>query len=240
MSKLRLLTFTGADDSVDPIDIIKLSKEFPLIEWGILRSIKREGQSRYPSQKWRTELKKTIESDSVDVKLSAHLCGRLARDFIDGNLDSLENDPNTQLSYRRVQVNGFSNYDLHDLHLGGLPEEFNKLEVILQCSNPAAIQRAIGLAANYANMVPFYDPSGGTGIRFHEYPEALKTGRKAGFAGAIGPDNIVEIIDMIKQHSNLDEFWIDGESKYRTDDKFDLNKIKKSIELTLPFVSTTQ
>ena len=33
---LQTVTLTGADDSVNPEDLIAISKEFPFVEWGIL------------------------------------------------------------------------------------------------------------------------------------------------------------------------------------------------------------
>lgn len=45
------VTITGADDDVDPSALEDLSDEFPFVEWGILRSAKREGPD-YMRMKW--------------------------------------------------------------------------------------------------------------------------------------------------------------------------------------------
>ena len=59
--KLDRVTITGADDSVDPLQLRALSLEFPFVEWGILVSHSNTictsyPKPRFPSPKWIADL----------------------------------------------------------------------------------------------------------------------------------------------------------------------------------------
>lgn len=101
--KLTRVTITGADDAVDPAELISVSQQFPFVEWGLLCSLKRDGEPRYPSKQWRHRLASDCERAGVFLKCSDHLCGDLARRAITDQPGLLSG---TTLS-RRVQVNGF-------------------------------------------------------------------------------------------------------------------------------------
>ena len=100
---ITTVTISGADDGVDQAALAQLSKEFPYVEWGILHSASRRGTPRYPSERWLCELIQL--SGYRRLRLSAHLCGTLARDVLRGA-------PGWELpdcrAWQRVQLNGFS------------------------------------------------------------------------------------------------------------------------------------
>lgn len=73
---LHTVTITGADDAVDPRHLFELSREFPYVEWAILRSIGRVGTNRYPSEAWLHELGHEALKHR-DARFAAHLCGEL-------------------------------------------------------------------------------------------------------------------------------------------------------------------
>lgn len=54
---LDKVSITGADDSVNPKDLVELSEEFPFVEWAILLSKSRMRSNRYPSLNWMYDLK---------------------------------------------------------------------------------------------------------------------------------------------------------------------------------------
>ncbi len=71
---LDKVTVTGADDSINPDELEKLSEEFPFTEWAILFSKSQEKSPRFPSKKW---VEKLIARDNIaQMSLSAHLCGK--------------------------------------------------------------------------------------------------------------------------------------------------------------------
>ncbi|MBQ8202441.1 MAG: hypothetical protein IJZ74_11815 [Clostridia bacterium] len=73
------------------------------------------------------------------------------------------------------------------------------------------------------NVQGFQDASGGRGIVNTEWMTP-KT-EFFGYAGGIGPDNVVETVKAIQSVCPSD-FWIDMESSIRTNDKFDVEKCR--------------
>lgn len=77
------------------------------------------------------------------------------------------------------------------------------------------------------------DASGGRGI---DTPiEVLKGNYKVGYAGGMNPDNVGEKLSYLMENVDGD-FWIDMESGVRTDDWFDLDKVRKVLEICMPIV----
>lgn len=70
-----------------------------------------------------------------------------------------------------------------------------------------------------------FDPSGGRGIGGHAWPSPPPATRM-GYAGGIGPDNIEQVLDQV---APLGAAWIDMESGVRTDDRFDLDKVREVL-----------
>jgi hypothetical protein len=224
---LTRVTITGADDGVDPKELVRLSDAYPFVEWGILRSTDREGTARYPSAEWRSTL---WVVHKPNVRFSAHLCGRLSRKAMAGaNTWSGESSRlDCSIQYQRVQLNGFSSYVLPMLLIA---ERHPGTEFILQCSDAAALDRAAKLAAHY-NVTALFDPSGGQGIPFGWIPGYR--GLRLGYAGGINPLNVADVAeDMAKLDRDV---WIDMESGVRTDDRFDLDKVTRVLELAAQFV----
>ncbi len=46
--KIDKVTLTGADDSVRPAELVEISQQYPLVEWGILFSKSQQGTARFP------------------------------------------------------------------------------------------------------------------------------------------------------------------------------------------------
>ena len=92
MNRIDLVTFTGADDSIDPYHLLELSRKYPFIEWGILVSKSSEGRYRFPSYEWIKRLQ--AYAAGGDMNLSMHMCGSWVRDFMKGNPSILCDRPN--------------------------------------------------------------------------------------------------------------------------------------------------
>lgn len=225
--RLTRVTITGADDGVDPKALYELSREFDFVEWGILFSWSRVGTARYPSDEWRKRF--SVPLVGWRPKTALHLCGDPARQALAGN----ENWPDAW-HYDRVQLNGFSKYRLPFLRCA--QEWRAHHEVILQCQTEAALEHAAELARAATNVSALWDISGGRGFLDFDTvcqwpaPQGLRMGR----AGGITPDNVVEILEA--SADNGLETWIDMETGVRTDDRFDLVKVRRVLELAKPFV----
>ena len=211
---LTRVTITGADDAVSPRELCALSEEFPFVEWGILVSGTRQGSPRYPCHVWIEQLADFALDEGMDC--SVHFCGSFAR-----GLMSYGDFPPSWLWFGRVQVNGWS---------GNLNEPF--LDVIrrrpvgwiLQCGDEPGIQDAIELARTFemGRVSALFDASGGRGIEPFQWPVSPRA-LHLGFAGGIGPDNLVEVLRDIGPRDA--PFC------------FDLAKVRAVLEAAKPFVS---
>lgn len=219
---LTRVTITGADDGVDPAHLVALSEEFPFVEWGVLYSNKREGQGRYPSEEWRIEFGLARKKHSLAA--SFHLCGQAARDTLDGSRRwvgmSIGQGP------LRIQLNGYTPIAPHLERLG--PD----IEWILQVRSESALQPAAHDARRLDASVLF-DPSGGRGVEAFSWPRA-PLGMRLGYAGGITPGTVLDVLSAIGPVSH--DFWIDMESGVRSDDQFDLVKVRAVLEATAPLV----
>lgn len=79
--KLNRIILTGADDSIKPADLLAISKEFPMVEWGILFNSGQAGQLLHPSREWvKTFARVAIENN---LQCSMHISGRWAKQIVE-------------------------------------------------------------------------------------------------------------------------------------------------------------
>lgn len=243
--KLEYVTLTGADESVKPQQLLDLSKKYPYVEWAILFSQSKAGVPRYPSYDWVIELAKLNSADPKPMNLSAHLCGAWVDNAMKGNLGFL-NDSLIATAFSRVQLN-----------MGQ-----SRLRSALSCQPlldavKAQSDHRFIFGGNYTNAVsdpdvfwkygfhPLFDASGGRGVEAKEWPKPYdsSSGMRMlhGYAGGLGPDNVVQELERIRLVTDDDGvIWIDMESKLRTktgkQDVFDLSKCEQVLEACRPFV----
>lgn len=95
------VTVTGADDETAAHSLIRLALDFDFVEIGVLHSREEEGKPCYPSEKWRRRLERAARDNKV--RLSAHLRGSFAADYMLGKLPSnFSGVP--AYSYSRIQI----------------------------------------------------------------------------------------------------------------------------------------
>jgi hypothetical protein len=215
--KLKYVTFTGADAFTSVKELQAISKEYPSVEWGILLSKSGMGlKPRYPD---RAVLDAIAGADGL--KLSGHLCGAWMRNMIkSGTLDKDGIGPIWD-KLSRVQLN-FSG-----------AEALASEEIRLQEDKGFILQSGgvpLPLQFNGGKFDVLYDGSGGRGILARDWPYAL-AGKFCGYAGGLNPENISKQLQNITAAAEGAEFWIDFESGVRTDDKFDLTKVRKILEI---------
>lgn len=236
------LTLTGADDLVNQKELGKISKQFPFVEWAILFSDDREGTDRYPTKQWREDFYKAVP----ECNRSAHLCGKevlgrlVAQDA--ALLDELK-------EYQRIQLN-FNATRLDPKLLEGLIKLVNsgictnksgKLINFITQFNQAneSISYLFGQLDGHmiSNHQVLFDGSGGLGKSPETWSAPLMD-KLCGYAGGLGPDNLMAELTKIKKQveesGGIIDFhtWIDMESKIRTDDKFDLEKVLSVATIT--------
>lgn len=218
------VTVTGADDLVDPRELVALSTRFPFVEWGILFSSSRAGQPRYPTEGWIRSLVRTIRHQPVH--LAAHFCGARARDALNGF--ELWND-DLRPAFDRVQLNGYEALtsafcDMVNGVTSGGPE------YILQARTVAGLATALRDRGRITRGSVLVDPSGGRGLDAHAMWAAVEAGDEwIGFAGGITPNNVADVIGFLNERRS-GPFWIDMESGVRTDGLFDLGLVVEVLE----------
>jgi hypothetical protein len=236
--KLSTVTITGADDKVDPHDLLALSEDYPFVEWGVLLHQDR-GRQRYPSQWWFEEVWNT--EVSCHCHFSAHLCGEFAARAIRPRLQ-LSLPAIIREEYRRIQINLRSqamenvSFDYLRGWVDGLDTE---MHIIFQWrDNSSDIDfldrmRANDGYENYFNLL--YDPSGGRGIAPDRWPDPLDNIR-CGYAGGLNPYNLAPTLMRLDAMTDREDLWIDVESGVRTDNEFDLVKVREFLEIASDYV----
>ncbi len=239
MFKLEKVTITGADDSVKPEELIKLSQEFPFVEWGILLSEKREGSKRFPSRNWKQALAEIVDDHGLDdpVQLSGHLCGQYVRSLAVG-VNGFSFDPILGWA-KRLQLNFHAEPLVVDTlpfvcMLSAICEDNGhgmSREIIFQIDGlndrQYHVARSHGIPA-----VPLFDLSHGGGIIPATWPAPLDD-RLPGYSGGLGPENLADQILNIRDAAGDRPIWIDMETKVRSDNdrQFDIGKVRACLEI---------
>ena len=221
--KLKHITFTGIDAKTDLNLLEEIQKNYPIAEFGVLVSKKwRENGNRYFNPSYLPALK------NRSLNLSAHLCGRIVRDAVIGNMESFKNWLNGNDSiFNRCQLNVSTMKNSPDefIYCGEITKFFN--EVILQQKSAERCKLFINSPKDY-HVTTLLDASGGHGIDTEIVP--LSIDHKVGYAGGITPDNVGEKLSFLMENNDVKDFWIDMESGVRTDDWFDVDKVIKVLE----------
>lgn len=245
---LDRVTITGADDSIDPDELIPLARDFPFVEWGILFSGARLGIPRYPSRSWIAALAKIVWQ--VPMQLSAHLCGAWVRDFVlKATFTWKEEYKVYEMLFDRVQLNfhgqfhqkttGFDTFLLDHSPRAenqGLRAQAGK-RFIFQCDGPndKTVEEIQPWLTE--SVFPLFDGSGGTGKAPKVWPKAWP-GVYCGYAGGLGPDILTTQLKLIEEAAGPERIWIDMESGVRSEDdrKFDVAKVRAVLEKAAPWV----
>lgn len=226
---------TGADDSIDPQDLIALTRKYPFVEWGILMSKSSEGGSRFPSANWLRRLVDafgpTSEAGNIGVnKFCAHLCGRWVRDLMIGDSTPLGIHGHILDStlFHRVQLNFHaSRHQVNDSAFKVLFRIGKQIIFQMDEVNEELMWKARDKAVD---AVPLFDTSGGAGIVPKDWPKPFDE-VFCGYAGGLGPDNISKELLRIQDAVGDATIWIDMETKIRSsnDQMFDLKKVEECL-----------
>ncbi len=230
---ITTVTITGADDSIDPKQLLFLTEKYPFVEWAILVSRSSTGMRRFPSIEWIKELQAI-----GNLPLSCHLCGSCVRELLMGDISYIANEL-TEIwhIFQRVQINthGVPHPFQHFKMLEAF-SIFPEKEFIFQFDGQ---NNAPLLAANRNGVKcsALFDLSHGAGVLPSEWPDLLPN-VKCGYAGGISPENIRSQIIKINEKVGDIETWIDMETHVRSnnDKDFDLVKVESCLFQAQPFI----
>lgn len=229
---LERVTITGADDTTSIPQLVELSQEFPFAEWGILVSRRSEGSTRFPSRDWIDE----FMAVSYGLQLSMHICGAWVRQMFVGEL-RWEDLPSCFPVVERIQINTHAQQHASTSAFTDKLAERPNVQFIFQWDgvNDHLIYAAKACGLNVAAL---FDTSGGAGILpdkwvppAHEFP--------CGYAGGLGPDNVVEQIRKIEAVCTK-AFWIDMERRVRTpdDSHLDMDSVRRVLKYSAKHVTS--
>ena len=218
------ITFTGIDWKTDISELHELQKQYPYVEWGVL-----------VSKNWKTNGNRYfnpnfLESLDGSLNLSAHMCGSVAREAVNGNLDPFLTWANGLFVFKlfkRCQLNVATNKNNPEKfeYKGDIGDYFE--EVILQQKGVDDCDLFMNCDMN-KHVSVLLDASGGNGINTDI--ELLNLPAKVGYAGGINADNVAEKLTYLVKNCRTPH-WIDMESGVRTNDWFDLDKVKKILKI---------
>lgn len=228
------VTFTGADDSIDPAVLASISQQYPYVEWGILFSPKHQGSPRYPSDGWLDGLLDVAQGTRALFKLSAHLCGGWVRELMSGQCTEQRFRFRAEYSdlwpfFQRVQLNFHAERQRIAPGLVSTLVDAQR-SFIMQCDGENDVM--VREFARQTRMVsPLFDTSGGAGIVPHHWPKPWP-GVYCGYAGGMGPENVHGVIKDIEAVAGNATIWIDMERRVRSEDDrlFDITKVLSVLE----------
>lgn len=226
--KLSKVTITGADDSIKPEELNKLSAKYPFVEWAILLSKRQEGNKRFPSIKWMEELK----SIQNNLQLSGHICGRWIDEILIGFPSFMTERPILYPMFQRFQLNFHGEkleYGEHSF-VEAVKQLGHNKEIILQNDGRNGFLIDLCLEQKMNNIAALHDLSHGAGVLPNHWPSYIE-GINNGYAGGLSPDNVSEELEKIASIVGDKEIWVDVETKIRSnnDQQFDLDKVEQFI-----------
>ena len=207
------ITFTGLDALTNLARAAEISRRWP-VEWGVLFSPSRQGKhNRYPDVA-------TINNILTRLKgrqLAAHICGDYSTTIASGTWPDLPLQAHSLFS--RMQIN----------HADPLAHEAGILAALRQAGpDPLTAQVILQSRSEafpaHGRFDFLFDCSAGTGRAPGFWPKHPGGDRLVGYAGGIGPSNVLEVIDAVGADG---PYWIDMESRIRdADDWLDLDKVE--------------
>ena len=226
---LRVMGFCGADDSCAPEHLQLLSIHYPWIEWGVLFRPDLEGSPRYASMDWVNRLSKINTDTGGNMRLAGHLCGSRCQEILDGDSNFVKEL--NGLGFGRVQVNATkaNAVTVNFGDLGGVARNIrNCIEVVpevefifqLNDETKGIFDEIVKIGGPLpSNMSILQDASCGLGVLATEYPEPFSVNGEevpCGYAGGIGPENVVSVLGNVAKAAGGKPVWIDMESSLRS------------------------
>ena len=233
---IRVVTVTGADDSIRPEELVPIAREYPFVEFGILLSKKQQGNKRFPSRNWWEEL--YILWKNEKLALSSHICGEWVRNLCLGVPSFFEEFGYTWKMFKRFQLNfHVEHHPVDEKKLADLIRQYLRDQPIIFQMDGVNDQIFWSLVDRWGIAAfPLFDQSGGTGLLPERWPKQ-PLGIYSGFAGGLSPDNLQTEMKRIAEVAS-GPIWIDTETWVRSenDKVFDLEKVCRFLEEAKPRV----
>lgn len=260
---LDQITITGADDNTNIEELLAMGRKYPFVEWGMLIARGETGDPKYPSLQWFADLVSARNASEAATKtkynFSVHMCNDLVLELAEtGSTEAFQPDSfgNVLSQFERVQLNFTRSImsgkmDKNKLFqaLAGRPQTF-----VFQLPNFDRENLQLVFEARKAGIkaLPFFDLSSGRGILPESWPAPTVTKAPEeksssnlpplvfGYSGGLGPRNVEE--HLAKLHTiatnNQFDYWIDMETRVRTDNRFDLSKVETVLKIGSTYITS--
>ena len=250
MVKLISITCSGANEHIDPEDILRLARKYPILEFGIQVTAKKCSKDS-PRYLWIQELHRRIGLQDHLPHLALHINTDWVDGFIAGNiapeLDELlrlETFYRTPL-FERVQLNFKIGRNI-DPVTGVLMEHLREYgqgrRFIFSCNASNIAYLHYLYKSGLRDFDVLYDSSFGEGIKAEKYiePAFCDDDIRQGYAGGLSPDNITEELGKINQVvPDERSFFIDAEGQLKGSEGFlSIEKCKTYIQNALAWQSS--
>lgn len=243
--RLSCLGFCGADDTVDPAALMRISEQHGWVEWGVLFRPEKSGSPRFASDEW---LKRLGQVNSAGrMRLAGHLCATHVDELLRGGTSFVRKLYDA--GFRRLQVNAtaangadvtlFADAAGAAACVEALQQAMHALpevEFILQRN---ALTRPLWApfleqSAPPPNMSMLFDESMGMGVGGAWAPPPPRH-ISFGYAGGLSPNNLTEQLARISEVAPGRTLWVDMETGVRSSlpdgtDVFDLAKCISCVE----------
>jgi hypothetical protein len=198
------IAFTGVDRLEALPGMAALSARYP-IEWGLLLDEAQEGQPLFPDAELRAKLR------PLGLRLAAHVCGGAARAIAD------------QPGFSELDLGGFQRVQVNHGFKGSTEAQVANVSAYGRRMGVRSMLQCLGAFPDDARVDWLFDTSFGEGVSPSAWPALPETGPFCGFAGGIGPHNAAAVVAAIAAPPGA-LYWIDMESRVRTDGWLDLGK----------------
>ena len=233
---IERVTITGADNSVNPKEILGLSLLYPFVEWGILLPFSSyEGTHRFPNKQWFMDFLRLRQESGTpeNIRLSAHICPPYSTDMIQyGNIDKTLAEMDVVIShFGRIQLN------VHGIPISSYCSDFidwcktSPQDIILQADG---VNNWITSGVPSASIL--YDTSSGAGVFSNEWPRHTQTEKPFGYAGGLDIETLPTALVEWFREDDSKLFWIDLETGVRQDGLFDSSKAQAILDYVKPFI----
>jgi hypothetical protein len=224
---LKLCTLTGVDEMTSFEWISDTSLLHPRTEFGILLSVNPDNDDRrYPARVFVEKFALAMQKSMVNTAL--HVCGRAVRMFVEGDSEIRD----LAARFGRIQLNFNAQH---------VPFTYEELDAAIRSfARPVITQHNENNACVAANISApnhhvLFDASGGRGIHAKEWPERLR-GTFYGYAGGFGPETLIFDIKGARDASGKAPFWIDMESRLRSQNWLDASICESVLQCVSAWV----
>jgi hypothetical protein len=232
---MHCVTLTGADDSVDPKQLVEVWDEFDFVEWGILVG-SRSGTPRMPSDDWIRRLADCFlkSASDCDMRLSLHICGKHLRAILKGQQPFADQPDFPHHIFDRWQLNFHAEPITTEQadNVAKVLMEGPALDIVPIIQLDGVNDHVMSLCRDRGisgrrRVDGLFDQSHGAGVLPHNWNAPIP-GFMCGYAGGLGPDNIETELPKISNAAAGSRFWIDMETKLYSNGgaQFDLAKCR--------------